>query len=403
MSKVRPGESAATPYIDNAMYPQFFGFDKLPFRVRPDPDFLYSGPEYLRARAGVLAALRGNSRVVLFSGPPGVGKTLLLEDVLAEIAGQFALCRINQPHISATELLQALVMQLGSPSGTDANRARLFTELAASLNAAGTRDAPPLLVIDDAQLLAGATLLTFGDILAAARRLKILLVARSDQQPRNDGLAARVGVVEKPREVHLGALSADGAKAYIEHRLAVAGGSGKEVFTADAYAMIFQHTGGAARLINVLCDAALHAACLRASGHVSAAEILLATQDARWPDAVARDKAGPGAPTPNAPTLGPAAASAQLLVNHRRQHIATCALEPGRISIGRALDNELRIDAPFISRHHCQVVTVGNVSTIEDLGSVNGISVNGKLVKQHVLQHADQIMLGEHVLTYVVS
>ena len=47
-------------------------------------------------------------------------------------------------------------------------------------------------------------------------------------------------------------------------------------------------------------------------------------------------------------------------------------------------------------------MTVGNVSTIEDLGSVNGIYVNGQQVKQHVLQHEDQIKLGEHTLTYLV-
>ena len=84
------------------MYPQFFGFDKLPFRLRPDADFLYSGPEYLRARVNVLAALRSSSRVVLLMGPPGVGKTMLLEDVLREIAGQFTPCRINQPHFGKT-------------------------------------------------------------------------------------------------------------------------------------------------------------------------------------------------------------------------------------------------------------------------------------------------------------
>jgi hypothetical protein len=37
------------------------------------------------------------------------------------------------------------------------------------------------------------------------------------------------------------------------------------------------------------------------------------------------------------------------------------------------------------------------------LGSVNGISVNGKAVKRHVLQHEDEILLGEHLLTYVVK
>jgi general secretion pathway protein A len=385
------------------MYPQFFGFDKLPFRLRPDPDFLYSGHEYLRARTKVLDDLRGRSRVVLLTGPAGVGKTLLLEEVLREVGGQFGLCRINQPHISATELIQALLLQLGAPpADADANRARSFTELAASLGSIAARETTPLLIIDDAQWLTGATLRAFGDILARVPRLKILLAVRSGQQLRIEDFASRTGILEEPRRTELHPFSAVAARSYIERRLAVAGGGAKELFEADAYAMIYQHTGGAARLINVLCDAALHAACLRASGHVGAAEISVATQDSRWPEAVARDKASPSAATEKDAAAAPAA-HAQLLVSHGAEHIATWPLRPGRLSIGRAADNELQLEARYISRHHCQVVTVGNVSTIEDLGSVNGLSINGKVVKHHVLQHSDRITLGEHALTYLVT
>jgi type II secretory pathway predicted ATPase ExeA len=364
-----------------------------------------------------------------------VGKTLLLDDVLRGIAGQFSACRVNQPHIGATELLQALLIQLGSPAAEgDTNRSRLLHELAGVLNSAGARGgARPLLIIDDAQLLPGATLHVLGEILADAPRMKILLVGQDDQEQRGADIAAGIAVAQKPRQVRLTGLSADGTKAYVEHRLRVAGGGGKELFTLDAYKMIFRHTGGTARLINVLCDAALHAACLRASGQVGAAEILAATQDSRWPDAVAREKARPNAPpqaldeefpsdspsslnsapTPDSPPswesqssgqppLQVAPPRAQLVVSHREEHIATRPLETGRISIGRASDNALRLDAPFVSRHHCQIVTAGKVSIIEDLGSVNGMTVNGKAVKRHVLQNADQVMIGEHVLTYVV-
>ncbi len=403
------------------MYPQFFGFTKLPFRLRPDPEFLFSGQSYVQTRASVLSGLRGGSRLVLLLGAPGVGKTLLLEDVMGEVAGQFATCRINQPHISATELIHAVLLQLGAPSAdADAGRPRLFKELAAALESPEARQAVPLLVIDDAQLLGAATLQAVKDILARVHRLKMVLVGRDEAQARGETLTSRLAAVGKLRQVNLLPLSAEGTKSYIDHRLEIVGGGGKEVFAAEAYGMIFQHSGGSARLINVLCDAALHAACLRASGHVSAAEILLATQDSRWPEALARDKAGSSPPQAHSPEPAaeaqsaandaapaedpmPPVPAAALVVTHHKEHIATWPLAAGRISIGRASDNELRLDAPYISRHHCQVVTVGNVSTIEDLGSVNGISVNGKVAKRHVLQHADQIALGQHILTYVAN
>jgi type II secretory pathway predicted ATPase ExeA len=418
------------------MYSQFFGLEKLPFRLRPDPEFLYSGPEYVRARSSLIAALRGGFRVTVFSGPPGVGKTLLLDDVVHEIGEQFALCRINQPHISAPELLQALMLQLEIPgTDTETERSQLNNEASTTLERTGKYRAPALLIIDDAQLLPTKTLLALPKILAKTPRLKIVLVARQDPRHSDDDLLSRLDVAEKPHSVRLGALTAGGVRAYIEHRLSLAGGGGKDLFTPDAFPVIYQHTAGSPRLINVLCDAALHAACLRASGHVSGSEIGLATQDSRWPEALARDKAAividehinadsvtavapladepladappaearpgelPAAPVPHSA----AATSARFIVSYRETATRDWPLHAGRISIGRAADNELRLDAPDVSRHHCEVVISADVSVIEDLGSVNGIKVNGKPVTRHILQHEDVVTLGEHVLKYVVG
>lgn len=389
------------------MYPQFFGFDRLPFRLRPDPDFLYAGAEYVRAKTQVLDALAGTSQVVYLVGPSGVGKTLLIGGAVREVANRYLLCRINQPLMSPTELQQALSLQLGAPSAGSAECAAADTGSTSSPNIA------PLVVVDDAQLLGSSATRGIREVLARSPHMKILLAGKETPQQRVEGLAHRITPMGNPCEVRLPPLPADEVGAYIEHRLAVAGANGRELFAPDAYPAIYQHTAGAARLINALCDSALHAACMKAAAHVGAEEIRHATQDARWSDALSRARANPmpaedpveaareeitevdGADTTSSP--------AQLLLRHGTEQLGAFALESGRISIGRSADNTLRINAPFISRYHCRVETLDRVSTIVDLGSVNGVVVNGKRVKRHLLLHSDQIVLGEHVLTYLVQ
>lgn len=62
-----------------------------------------------------------------------------------------------------------------------------------------------------------------------------------------------------------------------------------------------------------------------------------------------------------------------------------------RTSIGRTSDNDLQIDAQFISRHHA-VILVGPVHTIiEDLNSTNGVQVNGRRVTRQILKDGDTV------------
>jgi hypothetical protein len=65
-----------------------------------------------------------------------------------------------------------------------------------------------------------------------------------------------------------------------------------------------------------------------------------------------------------------------------------------KTSIGRTPDNDLQLDAKFISRHHA-VILAGPVNTvIEDLNSTNGVQVNGQRVTRQVLNDGDEVVIG---------
>lgn len=66
-----------------------------------------------------------------------------------------------------------------------------------------------------------------------------------------------------------------------------------------------------------------------------------------------------------------------------------------RTSIGREPDNDIQVDSRFISRHHA-VIHVGlHHTVIEDLGSTNGIIVNGQRVRRRALGEGDVVMIGK--------
>jgi pSer/pThr/pTyr-binding forkhead associated (FHA) protein len=68
------------------------------------------------------------------------------------------------------------------------------------------------------------------------------------------------------------------------------------------------------------------------------------------------------------------------------------------LSIGRAPDNDVRIDEPSVSDHHARLSAEGEKLVIEDLGSMNGTSVNDQRVTRSTLRDGDNIQIGEHTL-----
>lgn len=66
-----------------------------------------------------------------------------------------------------------------------------------------------------------------------------------------------------------------------------------------------------------------------------------------------------------------------------------------RMTIGRAADNDIQVEARFVSRYHAAVLAGPNQTVIEDLGSTNGLLVNGKRVARHLLRDGDVVRIGK--------
>jgi hypothetical protein len=68
--------------------------------------------------------------------------------------------------------------------------------------------------------------------------------------------------------------------------------------------------------------------------------------------------------------------------------------------IGRGADSDLRIDDPGISRNHAELRRSGGDVTIADLGSTNGVLVDGRRVDEERLRDGAEVRLGSTTLTF---
>ncbi|HYJ10671.1 MAG TPA: FHA domain-containing protein [Polyangiaceae bacterium] len=77
-------------------------------------------------------------------------------------------------------------------------------------------------------------------------------------------------------------------------------------------------------------------------------------------------------------------------------------LSEGKFVIGRAASCQLSLDDPLVSRHHAQLTVENEQVTVEDLGSRNGVKVNGELISsRYMVKDKDQIVIGGQELKYL--
>lgn len=71
-----------------------------------------------------------------------------------------------------------------------------------------------------------------------------------------------------------------------------------------------------------------------------------------------------------------------------------------RLTIGRTKDNDIQLEAAYISRRHAVIQTDEDITRVIDWGSKNGIYVNGDKIDEHFLRHGDIVTIGNARFRY---
>jgi type II secretory pathway predicted ATPase ExeA len=384
------------------MYCELFQLTEPPFRLTPDPQFLFASKQHARAKAYMESTIWLADGFVVITGDIGSGKTTLIEAFLAELPEDIALAHISQTQLSPVEFLQALLVEFGFKPfrKRKVELLSMIKDFMVEQYAAGKKI---LLVIDEAQNLSRKVLeevrLLSGLELQKEKLLRIIIAGQPElshklDSPRLQQLTQRVRL-----RFHLAALSKRETHEYITHRLEVAGAKGRKIFEPAACDLVFRYAGGVPRLVNVLCDTAMLCAFAEEKTVIDEGLIKAAVEELQWVEYAERlrthdrgDATGRFANTSRP--------IARLEVLYRDQLVGEYRLAPGKAIIGRTADNDVQIQSRFISRHHAQVVSDQSHSFVEDLNSTNGVFIRSHRIKHQTLMDGDVIQIGEHKLLY---
>jgi len=385
------------------MYLSLFQLQEHPFRLSPDPNFLFLSKQHARALAYVESTLWFTDGFVVITGEIGCGKTTLIEKFVSELDDSVTVARMSQTQVTPVQFLQGLLSQFGYRP-FKMGKAELIDTIDRHLEDLLSKNHKVLIVIDEAQNLDRSVLeeirLLSG---VGGGREKVLSIILAGQPELNDTLDAPdfEQLAQRTRlRYHLRPLSDEETSEYIRHRLAVAGAGNREIFEPATVDLVYKYSGGVPRLINTLCDTAMLSAFAENQDHIGEDQILAAVDELQWSDYKSRtNRLSVLRPRKKGFTEG--VPIAKLMVAHPDEESVEFPIIQGRLILGRTEDNDLQIDSKFVSRHHAQILTYNKDSILQDLNSTNGIYMKGKRVKKRRLRDGDLFVIGEHELLYV--
>lgn len=243
------------------MYNAYFNFKEAPFSIAPDPRYLYMTGQHREALAHLVYGLNSEGGCILLTGEVGTGKTTVCRCLLEQIPEHTHIALVVNPKVTAIELLETICDELKIEYPSENNTIKTYIDrINAFLIKANASNEKTVLIIDEAQNLDNSVLEQLRLLTNLETNQRKLLQIIILGQPELLDILARQEMRQLAQRItarfHLNALSRSDVKAYINHRLAIAG-QNAQLFPEPTISQLYRLSKGIPRLLNVLCDRSL--------------------------------------------------------------------------------------------------------------------------------------------------
>lgn len=283
------------------MYKGFYNLKDNPFRLTPDPAFLYMTSQHREALSGLVHSVCHRSALTVLTGEAGSGKTTLLSFLTKWLDNRgFVTAICSNPTLTRQEFYDLLLLKFGIDS-TSFLKSRQLTALQDALFRNRADNRRTILIVDEAHRLSPDLLEELRLLLNFETPREKLLEIIIAGQPELMDVLRRPDLRQLKQRVscfcRLHPLTVDEMREYVHHRLTQAGAEAPDLFADEAIGVIHAYSQGIPRLANNLCDGALQTGFALQARRITSWIIHEVAKDLE----LAGEEAGQQTPVPAAP------------------------------------------------------------------------------------------------------
>lgn len=244
------------------MYERFYGLAERPFDLTPNWRYLYLTPTHREALTAIQYGISARRGIVVVLGEAGTGKTTIVRSAIRALKrSDVRHVYLTNPMLTRAEFLKFLSQAFHLTPGTADCKVDLIRELTDQLKRQHSAAKATVLIVDEAQsmpheLLEEIRLLANIET-PSAKLLQVVLLGQPELADRLNDPSLRQLKQRIAIRCALKPLDLKSTAALIAGRIRVAGGKPAELFTSRAIELVYLHSGGVPRTINVICDNAL--------------------------------------------------------------------------------------------------------------------------------------------------